>query len=298
MISSSDITRIEGSTVYDSSGGKVGKVGQIFLDDSSGDPSWITVSTGFFGTSETFVPIEGARFDGDDLRVAYDKDKIKGAPHMEVDQHLSETEEAELYRYYGLQWGGAGHDTETTTTGVAEHAHTDTTRTSGDAAVTLSEERVEVGKESREVGHARLRKYTTTETETVNVPVTKEKLVVERNPVSGERAAAGTIDDTDQVEEITLREERAVVDKETVPVEEVRIGKEQVTEHETVSAAVRKENVDIAGVDDTGTGTGTGRGRGRSLNSSHPRRCPIPRGWGTVRLGASTVTSRLLEEVL
>ena len=72
-----------------------------------------------------------------------------------------------------------------------------------------------VGTESREAGRARLRKYTTTETE--------------------------------QVEEVTLREERAVVDKETVAVEEVRIGKEQVTEHEQVSAEVRKEHVDVEG---------------------------------------------------
>lgn len=260
MISSNEIDRIQGSTVYDNSGDKVGKVGQIFLDDHSNEPSWITVATGFFGSSETFVPIEGARFDGDDLHVAYDKDKIKGAPNMEVDQHLSETEEAELYRYYGLQWGGAGHDTGTTTDHThTEHANTgtDTSRATGDASMTLNEERAVVGKESQEAGRARLRKYTTTETETVDVPITKEKLVVERNPVSGEHATAGAISDTDQVEEVTLREERAVVDKETVAVEEVRVGKEQVTEHEQVSAEVRKEHVDIDGDVDTAGTTGT-----------------------------------------
>lgn len=254
MISKDDIARIEGSTAYDSSGDKVGKVGQLFLDDQTGEPTWVTVSTGFFGSSETFVPVEGARFDGGDLHLAHDKDKIKDAPRMEVDQHLSETEEAELYRYYGLQYGGAGYQTGTGTDHThTDHTHTDTQRTTGDASMTLSEERVEVGKESREAGRARLRKYTTTETETVDVPITKEKLVVERNPVSGEHASAGPISDTDQVEEVTLREERAVVDKETVPVEEVRIGKEQVTEHETVSAEVRKEHADIDGATDTDT---------------------------------------------
>ena len=255
MISTNDITRIEGATVYDNTGDKVGKVGQLYLDDHSGEPSWITVATGLFGTSETFVPVEGARFDGDDLHVSYDQAKIKDAPRMEVDQHLSETEEAELYRYYGLQWGGTGHETTGTagttgTTGTAGTVETDTSRTTGDAAVTLNEERAVVGKESQEVGRARLRKYTTTETERVDVPVTKEKLVVERNPVSGEHATGGTISDTDEVEEVTLREERAVVDKETVPVEEVRIGKEQVTEHETVSTEVRKEHADVDGATD------------------------------------------------
>ena len=255
MISSNDITRIQGSTVYDNTGSKVGKVGQIYLDDQSQTPSWVTVSTGFFGSSETFIPVEGARFEGDALHVAYDKDKVKGAPHMEADQHLSETEEAELYRYYGLTYGGAGYDTGTTdTTGYAE-----TARTTDEAAVTLSEERMQVGTQSQEAGRARLRKYTTTETETVSVPVTKEKLVVERNPVAGERTAA-PITDTDQVEEVTLREERAVVAKETVAVEEVRIGKEQVTEHEQVSAEVRKEHVDIDGATDVDQGQG-GLGR-------------------------------------
>ena len=144
MISNNDINRIEGATVYDSTGDKVGKVGQVYLDDHDGQPSWITVATGFFGTSETFVPTEGARFDGDDLHVAYDKDKIKDAPHLEVDQHLSETEEAELYRYYGLQWGG-DHATDTTTTTADTTANTtgyvetaDTTRTTDEAAVLLA----------------------------------------------------------------------------------------------------------------------------------------------------------------
>jgi uncharacterized protein (TIGR02271 family) len=255
MTIGTDINRIEGATVYDSTGDKVGKIGQVYLDDQTQQPTWVTVSTGFFGTSETFVPIEGARFEGDDIHVAYGKEQIKDAPRVEVDQHLSETEETELYRYYGLEWDtgyAAGTTTETTGT-TTGYADTTTTRTD-DAAMTVSEERMVVDTEAREAGRARLRKYTTTETETVSVPVTKEKLVVERNPVAGERSAA-PIADADQVEEITLREERAVVDKETVAVEEVRIGKEQVTEHEQVSAEVRKEHVDLDGdvTDDRGT---------------------------------------------
>jgi uncharacterized protein (TIGR02271 family) len=248
MISNSEIDRIEGSTLYDTNGDKVGKVGQVYLDDQTGQPTWVTVRTGFFGTSETFVPIETATVQGDELRVSHTKDTIKDAPRVDVDQHLSETEEAELYRYYGLEYGAGYTGTETATTGAAGT----TTNVTDDAAVTLSEERMVVDKQSEEAGHVRLRKYTTTETETVDVPVTKERLVVERHPVSGERTAA-PIGDSDQVEEITLREERAVVDKETVPVEEVRVGKEQVTEHETVSAEVRKEHVDVDTDGDTGT---------------------------------------------
>ena len=265
MISTSDIGRIESATAYDSSGEKVGKVGQVYLDDQTNEPSWATVNTGFFGTAQTFVPLEGASIDGDHLRVAHDKAKIKDAPRVEADAHLDQEQEQELYRYYGLEGSYDSYDRRTTTgttTGTAVDAgYDETARVSGeDASVTLSEERVNVGTESREAGRARLRKYTTTETETVSVPVSKEKLVVERNPVEG-RTSGGAIADGDQVEEITLREERAVVDKETVDVEEVRVAKEQVTEHQQVSEQVRKEHadVDLDGAADSADRTGLGR---------------------------------------
>jgi uncharacterized protein (TIGR02271 family) len=275
MINSNDIGRIEGSTAYDSSGDKVGKVDQVYLDDQTNEPSWATITTGLFGTSQSFVPLQDATFDGNDLRFAHSKDKIKGAPRVDADAHLSQEEERELYRYYGL---GASYDaydnvgtttgttdttlgTTGTTTGTAGYADTGTTaRTGDDASIRLSEEQVNVGTESREAGRARLRKYVTTETQTVNVPVSKEKLVVERNPVEG-RSSTGTIsDDGEQVEEITLREERAVVDKDVVDVEEVRVAKEQVTETQQVSEQVRKEHaeVDVEGDIDSGRG-GLGR---------------------------------------
>jgi uncharacterized protein (TIGR02271 family) len=278
MINSNDIGRIEGSTAYDSSGDKVGKVDQVYLDDQTNEPSWATITTGLFGTSQSFVPLQDATFDGNDLRFGHSKDTIKGAPRVEADTHLSQEEERELYRYYGLEASYDGYDnvgtttgttglTDTTTgtagtaTGTAGYADAGTTaRTGDDASLTLSEEQVNVGTESREAGRARLRKYVTTETQTVNVPVSKEKLVVERNPVEG-RSSTGTIsDDGEQVEEITLREERAVVDKDVVDVEEVRVAKEQVTETQQVSEQVRKEHaeVDVEGDIDSGRG-GLGR---------------------------------------
>ena len=149
--------------------------------------------------------------------------------------------------------GTAGVTTGTGVTGT-------TTRTGDDASVTLSEEQVSVGTESREAGRARLRKYVTTEVQTVNVPVSKEKLVVERNPVEG-RASSGPITDHgEQVEEITLREERAVVDKETVDVEEVRLAKEQVTDTQQVSEQVRKEHAEVDVDGELGSDIGADRG--------------------------------------
>lgn len=240
MIGSNDLDRVQGATAYDNSGEKIGKVDQVYLDDQSSEPTWITVNTGLFGTSTSFVPLEGAAFDGSDVRLGYDKDRVKDAPRIDVDQHLERDQEEQLYRHYGLSYAGTGEAGYATTTDLPS------TTTTDQAAVQLNEERLQVGTESQEAGRVRLRKYTTSETETVTVPVTKEKLVVERNPVEG-GVTTGPIADTDEVEEITLREERAVVDKETVPVEEVRIGKEQVTEQERVSGEVRKEHAEVEG---------------------------------------------------
>src|SRR3954449_12336698 len=117
MIGTNEINRVQGATAYDSTGDKVGKVDQIYLDDQTGEPTWLTLNTGLFGTSTSFVPLEGASFDGDDLRLAYDKDRVKGAPRIEVDQHLEREQEDELYRYYGLSYGAQGLEpTETTQT--------------------------------------------------------------------------------------------------------------------------------------------------------------------------------------
>lgn len=262
MISPNEIDRIEGSTAYDSSGDKVGKVGQLYLDDETGQPEWVTVSTGLLGTSESFVPLQGASFEGSNLRLAYDKDKIKNAPNVGADQHLDASEEDQLYRYYGI--GSAGTTGQTYQTGTTGTDYDRNRTTDTEAAMTLSEERLQVGKESVEAGRARLRKYTVTETQTVTVPVTKEKLVIERTPVTGDATVDPITETGDQVEEITLREERVVVGKETVAVEQVRVGKEVITENQQVSDQIRKERADLdveGDVADTVTGGITDRDR-------------------------------------
>ena len=116
-----------------------------------------------------------------------------------------------------------------------------------DAAVTLSEERLDIGKVEQEAGRVRLRKYVTTETETITVPVRREKLVVERIPATDTATDPITEPDghTEILEEVTLREERVIVGKETVAVEQVRVGKQQVTEEQEVTEEVRRERADV-----------------------------------------------------
>ena len=50
-----------GGDVRTTSGDKIGSIGQIYVDESTGEPSWVTVRTGFFGMSESFVPLRGPR---------------------------------------------------------------------------------------------------------------------------------------------------------------------------------------------------------------------------------------------
>jgi hypothetical protein len=101
-IRSEDVNRIVGGggEVRTSTDEKVGKVGQVYLDDETGQPSWVTVRTGLFGTQESFVPLSSADLVGEDIVVPYDKETIKGAPRMETDASLSPQEEKRLYSYY------------------------------------------------------------------------------------------------------------------------------------------------------------------------------------------------------
>ncbi|MEW2192744.1 PRC and DUF2382 domain-containing protein [Streptomyces microflavus] len=97
-----DSGELDGLTVYDNEGEKVGSVGRVYVDDDTGKPDWVTVKTGMFGMKESFVPLAGARRVGSDLHVSHSKDTVKEAPRVDADAHLSVAEEEELYRHYGL----------------------------------------------------------------------------------------------------------------------------------------------------------------------------------------------------
>jgi sporulation protein YlmC with PRC-barrel domain len=102
VIDQSQLSAIEGCTVYGRDGEKIGRTGQVYLDDQTGRPDWVTVNTGLFGTNESFLPLLGATYSDDRLEVPYDKAMIKDAPRVDAEHHLDESEEAELCRYYGL----------------------------------------------------------------------------------------------------------------------------------------------------------------------------------------------------
>ncbi|MGX5655985.1 PRC and DUF2382 domain-containing protein [Geodermatophilus nigrescens] len=286
MISDQQISDVIGSTAVGPDG-KHGTVGEVYLDDETGRPEWATVRTGLFGTKEAFVPLADASVSGGELRLPYDKDRVKNAPHVDVSGgHLSPQEEQELYRYYGLGTSGTttGQGMTTGTTGQAMTTGT-TTRTTGrdrdgdgvrddletrgavghntsgpttDNAMTRSEEHLAVGTQRVEAGRARLRKYVVTENVTQTVPVSHEEVRVEREPITD--ANYGNAMDgpaiSEEEHEVVLHAERPVVEKEAVPVERVRLDTQTVTEQQQVSEQVRKEEIEVDG-GTTGTTTGT-----------------------------------------
>ncbi|MDQ1643532.1 MAG: hypothetical protein QOJ90_2883 [Actinomycetota bacterium] len=258
MISKNDINDVMGMELCSTDGDKIGGIGQVFLDDQTGEPEWVTVKTGLFGSNESFVPIRDASVENGAVVVPWDKATIKDAPNVDPDGgHLDESEEARLYDYYGLDYstsqsdsglptGFAGTESGTTGNTSAYDEGRDTSGPNTDEAMTRSEEQLRVGTEKQEVGRARLRKYVETEQEQVSVPVTKEKVRLETEPITGANrdAALGGPDISEEEHEVTLTEERPVVTKEAVPVERVRLTKETETEQENVSTDLRKERID------------------------------------------------------
>jgi uncharacterized protein (TIGR02271 family) len=281
MIMQDQLRTLVGSTAYDRSGEKIGKVGGVYYDDRTDEPKWVTVNTGLFGMNETFVPVQGAEFGGDRVTLAYDKAQVKDAPNISQDGHLSPQEEEQLYRFYGLGYGddtGAdysggraqglvGGDVEAgRRTGeygeeyrdrgdrdgvdddeAGRAVGRDTSGPTTDDAMTRSEEQLRVGTQTREAGRARLRKHVVTEQQEVTVPVTREEVTVEREPITdanrGDAYTGPAI--SAEEHEVTLHAERPVVDTEAVPVERVRLGKQAVTEQETVGGEVRKEEIEL-----------------------------------------------------
>ena len=255
-----------GGNVLTTDGDKIGSIGQVYVDDDNDQPTWVTVRTGLFGTSESFVPLEGARLEGKDILVPYTKDQVKDAPRIENDGHLEPTDEDRLYEHYSLGrtysearagMGGVGrtdmdYDADDDLTGTAGTVGRDTSGLTTDDAMTRSEERLHVGTERQEAGRARLRKYVTTENVTKTVPVQREEVRLEREPITDANrgAAMSGPDISEEEHEVTLHEERPVVEKETVPVERVRLDKDVVTDEVTVDEDVRREQIDADGIDD------------------------------------------------
>jgi uncharacterized protein (TIGR02271 family) len=259
-----------GRDLIDRDGDKIGSIGDVYLDDQTGQPEWLTVKTGLFGNKESFVPTAEARAEGDTVRVPYEKSQVKDSPNVDADGALSQDEESRLYRHYGLSYSERSSDSGLAEQGTADlhgggvtgagaeirdqdrdrgTVGRDVSGPETDEAMTRSEEEVRVGTTRREAGRARLRKYVVTENVTETVPVQREEVRIEREPITDANVdnALDGPEISEEEHEVTLHAEEAVVEKRTVPKERVRMDRDVVTDEQTVSEEVRKERIEADG---------------------------------------------------
>ena len=255
--------RFEGYELVDAAGQQVGRVHSLWLDTATNEPEFVAVKTGMLSRTH-IVPVAGAQTEGStrQLRVPYSRDQIDSAPHIDETAELSEQEEEQVYRHYGVQRSEAPSPTGLAGDGVGTSSQGQRrTETTTDGAqgrrsdrIQLREERLSVQKEQEEAGEVRLGKRVVEHEETLNVPVREERVVIERTPVQGE-ARTGEITGTNETIDVPVMRERVAVEKEAVVTEEVNVRKEATERQERVQGTVRKEelvveeqgDVDVAG---------------------------------------------------
>jgi uncharacterized protein (TIGR02271 family) len=232
---------------------KLGTIEEIYIDEDTGKPEWLAVKTGLFGGKVSFVPVADAQRQEDHVHVPFSKDQVKDAPNAEADGALSQEEEARLYRHYGYDYSEGRSDSGLPAGGPGKEARGtvghDTSGPTTDDAMTRSEEELVVGKTSRESGRVRLRKYVVTENVTQTVPVQREEVRLEREPITDanrDDALAGPAI-SEEEHEVVLHAEEPVVETRAVPKERVRVEKDTVTEDRTVTGEVRKERIEADG---------------------------------------------------
>lgn len=230
------------ATAYDNNGDKVGDVNEVFVDDSSGQPTFVDVNHGLFGMGNSLVPLRGHSLDGDNLTLAYVKERIKGAPDFDADKPLTPEQQTEIYQHYG----------------VSESSHVDG-YTGG--------ERPRDERPGNENTFAE-GPYTGTSHTDASADTTAEQSHLDGGPVGAAGAGAGaglagagaadaaasSGTDTNSTEEPTAssndntlirNEEHLNVGTERVETGEARLRKYVVTETETVEVPVSHEEVRV-----------------------------------------------------
>lgn len=250
-----DYDAILGKDVYGQDDEKIGTVDSLYLGSKSNEPLFITVKTGWMAGS-SFVPLAQAEMNDDRIVVPYAKDTVKNAPNIEQDKELSSDEENRLYAHYDMtnRDNGAEDDSDEI---YADEDDDDDEYTSDDGqdvsgpntddAMTRSEEEVNVGTRTEETGRYRLRKYVVTDNVTKTVPVEREEVRVEREPITDDnrdRAMSGP-ELSDEEHEVVTHAEVPTVDKQVVPKERIKLNKDTVTGEESVDEEIRKEEIDL-----------------------------------------------------
>jgi stress response protein YsnF len=210
MLDEREVSAAIGTTAYDVTGQKIGTVEHFYVDDRTGAPTWVSVTTGLFGTRQSVVPAVDASFADGGLRLPVAVDAVKNAPPLTGD-HLTPDDEAELRRHYGT--GAQVREaapvapaaatpppatpppatpppvTPPATTSAAPptvQLPAEVARppaTADDGAMTRSEEQLAVGTERVAATRARLVKYVVTEEVQITVPIRREEIRLEQVPI-------------------------------------------------------------------------------------------------------------------
>jgi uncharacterized protein (TIGR02271 family) len=248
-----------GARVTGADGKVVGTVEQVFRDDVDGTPAWARVRSGKTGR---FVPLGSAKVTSEGLAVPFDAQKIMGGPNIDAGQHMSAAQAEELSRYYGLTVptqqarGRMAEDQmaqdqmaqdqmaqDTTPQGTLPQESTGQESLAAEDWLIRQEERIQVGKEMLETGRVRLHKYVDVEPIDQAIHIFHEEYDVERMPIAADEQISANIQEGEQ--EIILHQERAVLRKEVVPVERVRLMAKRIEEDTTVHDELRRERIEI-----------------------------------------------------
>jgi uncharacterized protein (TIGR02271 family) len=220
-----------GAQVTGADGKVIGTVEQVFRDDVDGTPAWARVRSGKTGR---FVPLGSSQVTRDGLNVPFDTQKIMGGPNIDAGQHMSAAQAEELSRYYGL-----AVPTQQTQQNQGQQTRG---RLTDEEWLVRQEERLQVGKEMLETGRIRLHRYVDVEPVEQAVHVFHEEYDIERVPVDGNER---THNFEEGEQEVILHEERAVLRKEIVPVERVRLRTRRVEEDKSIRDEIRRERIEL-----------------------------------------------------
>jgi len=157
MTDVSEVLEWHGRTVVATDGDQLGKIEEIYFDQETNRPEWALIDTGMFAGKSSFMPLQGATSDDGQVTAPYSKDQVKDAPKIKPTRTLSQPEEAELYRHYGVDYGESRSGS-----GLPEDSPTDG---NGQAGITA--------------GQGRLKKHLVSERVTGVMPSERDRVVIE-----------------------------------------------------------------------------------------------------------------------
>lgn len=222
------------ATAYDKNGEKLGDVNEVFVDDQSGQPTFVEVNHGLFGMNSSLVPLRGHDFSGDDLKLGFSKDRIKDAPDFDSDKPLTPEAQSDIFKHYGLD---NAHD-------VTDYKDSNLDSKRDAQAGADKDHNLTAGAGVAGAGagvagaHANEKKEATHSTDAA---AAERKAGVADNAASKNTAAAHTNNDG----ELIRSEEQLNVNKERVATGEARLRKYVVTDTETVEVPVEREEVSV-----------------------------------------------------